>query len=113
MVCITCGSPIPVARLAAIPNAVQCVRCVEANGDEPKLKGRMIWESKTGPTIEIGTRLATQKGRWGYAPSLPFNQQEGHFGVAQSVADAKDMSEACRYVRAIAKGKERPDEGDL
>lgn len=63
MNCRTCGRPIPEARLRAKPDAVQCVSCVEAAGDEPGLKGRMIWTGKQAPEIEIGTRLAATSNK--------------------------------------------------
>jgi hypothetical protein len=33
-----CGLPIPPIRLAARPNALLCVTCLEASGDVPRLK---------------------------------------------------------------------------
>lgn len=60
MICRTCGVQLSAIRLKAMPNAVQCVKCVEVNGDEPKLRGKMIWDHKTAPYIEIGTRLAAE-----------------------------------------------------
>jgi hypothetical protein len=36
--CSSCGEVIPSARLKAQPNATQCVRCLEADGDVPRLR---------------------------------------------------------------------------
>ena len=36
--CTTCGNPIPAARLAAQPNAKQCVPCLSASGDVPRIR---------------------------------------------------------------------------
>jgi hypothetical protein len=68
---VTCQLPLTPARLAARPDAVQCVKCVCLHGDEPALRGRMVYDHKTAPSIEIGTRLAANPPpRFGFGPSI-------------------------------------------
>lgn len=59
--CVSCGKELTAARLAAMPDAVQCVPCLQENGDVARVQGHMVWDHKTAPTIEIGTSLATNK----------------------------------------------------
>ena len=71
--CITCSLPLPRARLEAMPDAVQCVTCVALAGDDPPVRGRMIWSHKTAPELEIGTALAAQPAQMSYGPSIRLN----------------------------------------
>jgi hypothetical protein len=68
--CITCLKPLSKERLKAMPDAVQCVQCVSLAGDEPRIRGRMVWSHKTAPEIEIGTALAAQPAQMSYGPSF-------------------------------------------
>lgn len=36
--CSHCGDPIPALRMAAVPNATECVTCKESLGDEPRIR---------------------------------------------------------------------------
>lgn len=79
--CRTCGEELSAARLAAKPDAVQCVRCVQENGDEPPVRGHMVWDHKTAPSIEIGTKLAAN------APQAHPQQGKNAAGLSQRDLD--------------------------
>lgn len=49
--CITCHTPIAVARLEALPSATTCVTC----STEQPMKGYMTWEHKTAPVFQVVT----------------------------------------------------------
>ena len=112
MNCITCDEPLSEARLAAKPDAVQCTRCVEAEGDEPKLLGVMTWEHKTAPTIEIGTKFATAEAgrKHRYGPHISLNGLNNPRTVA-SVRAMKESSEVADLVRE-SKGVPLPQSDD-
>lgn len=61
MHCKTCGNRIPVERLRAMPETTQCTSCVRKHGDEPPVQGIMVWDHKTAPYIEVGTKLAATR----------------------------------------------------
>src|SRR5258708_7379954 len=51
--CKECEEPIPAARLAVIPNARQCVKCLEALGDVSLIRAeRTVWPRVIASTDE-------------------------------------------------------------
>jgi hypothetical protein len=74
-----CGNEISEARLRAVPGVRTCIACAP----DKRVVGLMVWDHKTAPTLEIGTKLARnsagRKHRYGVHISLA--QEEGHFGV--------------------------------
>lgn len=51
--CSECEAPIPAARLKVMPNARQCVKCLEALGDVPLIRGeRTVWPNTIAATEE-------------------------------------------------------------
>ena len=71
MTCANCGVEIPVARLEALPGVETCVNCSMT----PQVKGRMVWDHKTAPTLEVCSpeRFAnlTHLERRGFHAQLP------------------------------------------
>jgi len=63
MNCVICNQPIPEERLAAVPDATHCVRCLAAAGDAPRLRGVMVYDQKTGGRIEVASPEAFQRLR--------------------------------------------------
>ena len=49
MNCLECGTPIPEARMKAVPDTDYCVRCVDKH-TEPTI-GRMIYNHKTAGEV--------------------------------------------------------------
>jgi hypothetical protein len=96
--CVTCNEPIPTARLEAKPDAVQCIKCLIDNGDEPPLRGHMQWDHKTAPSIEIGTRLAAEPRN-----AHPREGKSG-IGTGNCQFDAEDF-----YVVVVRSCKRHPD----
>lgn len=56
-----CGLPLQAGRLAAVPNAMECVPCLEAQGDVPKLK--LVQEPIVkGDEVDMVELIFTDKG---------------------------------------------------
>jgi Prokaryotic dksA/traR C4-type zinc finger len=55
MNCVDCEQPIPEERLTALPDTVRCTRCQAAAGDVPRVRGRLVWEHKTAPGLQLFT----------------------------------------------------------
>lgn len=53
MNCVRCDKPIPPERLEALPDATMCVPCLVAEGDVPTVRGRMVFDHKTAPDMQI------------------------------------------------------------
>jgi hypothetical protein len=66
----------------------------------------MVWDHKTAPTIEIDS--VTAKKQFGrkhrYGPRITFAQQEGMFGVAEEMQDARELHELGERLRREAQG---------
>lgn len=89
----SCGTEIPEARLKALPDTETCVECSEVK----PIKGVMIYDHKTAPTLELGDNLL-QYQRRGFHAQLPFNSVN-NTRLVQSVAAAKLHREAADLVR--------------
>jgi len=55
MTCYACGNPIPKERLEAIPDATHCIDCLKAKGDVTRKVGRLVFDHKTGGTLQVST----------------------------------------------------------
>lgn len=69
--CQTCQTPISALRLEALPTTQTCVAC---STEEP-LRGSMVWEHKTAPSLEVQTsetfETFRRMSRKGMHASLP------------------------------------------
>lgn len=102
--CRTCGEELSAGRLAAMPNAVQCVPCLQANGDVEKVAGHMVWDHKTAPVIEIGTDLAQNR------PTAHPRQGKGTIGLTNLKFD--DISEGA-FVTNVRSARCHPERASV
>src|SRR6516164_8544801 len=97
--CEACGELLSSERLTAIPDATQCVKCLEGEGDVYRVRGVMTWEHKTAPELVLGSdaeRLLPYQRR-GFHAQLPLNSKNNPRLVA-SVAN-QNLSQQIRVER--------------
>lgn len=97
MNCTSCGNPITETRLRAVPNATQCVMCLQSDGDVERTQGFMVWDHKTAPELYTGPHVSRlrQLDRRGFHAQLPLNscsnarlaQSAGHLGGFEGLRD--------------------------
>jgi RNA polymerase-binding transcription factor DksA len=59
MNCASCHQPIPQERLEALPGTTRCVKC----SDTRKVKGALIFEHKTGGSLQVVSEEQQQRMR--------------------------------------------------
>jgi len=108
MNCEECGTPIPVIRLRALPNATTCLNCAV----DERIVGLMVWEGKTAPALEIGTPLArASAGRrhTRFGPHIRFEQKEGMYGCARRMEGERTLRELGERLWRERRGEPEPD----
>ena len=61
--CRRCGTPIPPARLRALPDTLVCVSCSEKIGGEFELEVRLGSTGKAGSLKKTGQELSVRRKR--------------------------------------------------
>ena len=89
--CSTCKESIGEARLLALPRTTVCVKC----STEKPLKGVMVYDHKTAPTLQVGTEEEVAEfkrlDRKGPYASLPMDREAKRTGpmISSSFASRK------------------------
>lgn len=93
--CVVCHVEIPVGRLEALPQTRTCVECSSVK----PVKGSMVFDHKTAPTIEIHEtdeehERFTQASRKGVHASLPLARKDAGptFTVSERLKNAEAVS---------------------
>lgn len=106
-----CGAAIPLARIAAVPDATECTACASELDNKRRVVGMMVWDGKHSPTLEVNTELARELAaepgttgrrhgcRQRFGPRLRFEKRLGEDGAEAVMAEAMDLREVARKTR--------------
>lgn len=77
MIC-ACGNVISIARTTVNPAVTDCIDCASQN-DVVRTVGVMVWDHKTAPYCEVGTKLAVESAgkKHRYGPHIRMGSKSG------------------------------------
>jgi NAD-dependent DNA ligase len=68
--CNCCNSHIEEERLELLPNTRVCSRCAQKGACQPqKMRGVMVWNHKTAPTIQVMSASTYESQKKYYTPN--------------------------------------------
>src|SRR5262245_12321481 len=101
--CHFCGNDIPKARLEALPDTKTCLSCSQ---EEP-VKGHMVWNHKTAPTLEVLPPEEFKKvyalERRGFHANVPVFSPNNPW-LVKSAQAVKDRAQEADLVREVVVG---------